>query len=46
MVSWTSRLTGSWALDVFMYSSIATIIVPLIVFLYREFFRKKKGDNR
>lgn len=37
-------MIGSWPIDQFIYGSIILIIVPVVVFIYREFI-KNKGDK-
>ncbi len=38
-------MTGSWPIDQFIYGSILLTIVPVVVFIYREFIKKNKGDK-
>ncbi len=34
-------MTGSWVIDGFIYGSIILIVVPVAVFIYKEFIEKK-----
>ncbi len=43
MGSWTTMLTGSWTMDSFIYVTVALFVIPIIVVLYEEVFKKKNG---
>ena len=33
-------MTGSWTMDGFIYGAIILLIVPLAIFIYKEFINK------
>ncbi|MDI9475616.1 MAG: hypothetical protein ACOX0L_05975 [Natronincolaceae bacterium] len=44
MDSWTTMLTGSWTMDSFIYVTVALFVIPIVIVLYEEVFKKKRGD--
>lgn len=39
-------MTGSWTIDVFIILSILVFVIPLGIYIYREFFKGRKESDK
>lgn len=39
-------MTGSWTIDGFIIGSVAVMAITIGVWLYREVFKKNRGDSK
>lgn len=40
------KMTGSWTIDVFIILSILVFVIPLGIYIYREFFKGRKESDK
>ena len=39
-------MTGSWTIDVFIIGCVAIMAITIAVWLYKEVFKKNRGDSK
>ncbi len=39
-------MTGSWTIDAFIIGCILLIIIPIVIWVYREVYKKKRSDEK
>lgn len=39
-------MTGSWTIDAFIIGCVLLILIPFVIWFYKEVYKKKSGDAK